>query len=405
MSACDDLPPDPQADLAAVDAATKAANGDDAELRRLAALTPIEYDRERLAAAERLSCRVTTLDDAVRRLRHEDASPDDGAATSLDRPEPWPEPVDGAALLNDISVLVSRYLVLPPAAADAVALWVLHTHCHDAADHAPVLAITSPEKRCGKTTLLHVITAVVPVPLSTANISAAAVFRAVERWRPTLLIDEADTFLCGDDDTLRGVLNSGHCRASAFVIRTVGDDHEPRRFSTWSPKVIAAIGSLPGALADRSIDIRLQRARPGDKRQRYRPCHVAPHTDELYRRAARWAADHLAGLADADPGLPEALHDRAQDNWRALIAIADAAGGEWPERARAAALALSGADATEDKSRGVMLLSDIRAVFRDRGCTRIASSDLSGALGRWKIGRGQSGGAANRSPPRGWRVS
>jgi putative DNA primase/helicase len=75
-------------------------------------------------------------------------------------------------------------------------------------------------------------------------VTAPVVFRAVEKWKPTLLIDEADTFL-HDSDELRGVLNSGHNRRSAIIIRTVGEDHEPKQFSTWCPKVISKIGKLP----------------------------------------------------------------------------------------------------------------------------------------------------------------
>ena len=177
------------------------------------------------------------------------------------------------------------------------------------------------------------------------------------------------------------MLNSGHSQATAYVIRTAGEDHEPRRFGTWAPKAIALIGSLPATLADRSIDIRMHRKRPGDRVERFRDRRHGPALDVLCRKAARWAADHLAVLADADPDVPEALNDRAQDNWRALIAIADEAGQGWPELARAAALALSGAEAAEDHSRGTMLLADIRAVFVDRGVERLSSTELARALG------------------------
>ena len=60
------------------------------------------------------------------------------------------------------------------------------------------------------------------------------------------------------------------------------------------------------------------------------------------RQAARWAADNFDNLIDPDPAIPQALNDRAADNWRPLLAIADMAGGEWPQRAREAACVLSG---------------------------------------------------------------
>lgn len=377
------MPTDLQDRISGADAASASATSDDAELERLAALSPLDYDRQRAAAAKRLACRASTLDAEVGRFRPraEALAAGKGSPLTLDRPNPWPESVDCASLLSDIAEVVTRYVVLPPAAADAVALWVLHAYAHDAADHSPLLAITSPEKRCGKTTLLQVVTALVPAPLATSNISPAAIYRTIEACQPTLLIDEADTFLRSDDDILRGVLNSGHSRTSAYVIRTVGEDHEPARFPTWAPKAIACIGKLPGTLTDRSVEIRLQRAMPGAKPKRYLPRRVADQMASLCSRAARWAADHLNGLTDADPRLPDVLHDRAQDNWRPLIAIADAAGGEWPDRARRAALALSGAHAPDEQSIGTTLLFDIRDIFRARGCDRLASCELAAALG------------------------
>ena len=246
MSILDPLPADLRAEVA--------AEGENAELMQLAALDPLAYDRQRRVAAEKLGCRVSTLDEMVTASRCVlENSSGDGAAVSFEAPEPWPEPVDGAALLQEMVATFGRFLTLPPMTADALALWVMHAHCHQAADVSPILALTSPEKRCGKTRTLTLLGRLVPKPLTTANITTAAVFRSVEKWRPTLLIDEGDSFL-GDNEDLRGVLNSGHSQATAYVIRTVGEDHEPRRFGTWAPKAIALIGSLPATLADRSIE-------------------------------------------------------------------------------------------------------------------------------------------------------
>jgi len=62
----------------------------------------------------------------------------------------------------------------------------------------------------------------------------------------------------------------------------------------------------------------------------------------LRRQARRWCEDNLNILTAADPTVPETLTDRAADNWRPLLAVADRAGGAWPIRARDAALVLSG---------------------------------------------------------------
>ena len=163
-----------------------------------------------------------------------------------------------------------------------------------------------------------------PKPLSTANITMPALFRTIELARPTLLIDEADAFL-KDNDDIRGMLNAGHGR-SLRVIRTVGEKFEPRSFSVFTPTAIAGIGSLPETLEDRSITIALRRRKKDEPITRLRRDRM--HLSVLGRRSARWAADNGNAPADADPALPDELGDRAQDNWRPLIAIADAISAE-----------------------------------------------------------------------------
>lgn len=152
-----------------------------------------------------------------------------GREVQLDDPEPWADPVGGGTLLNAIAATFSRYLVLPKQANVALALWVLHAYAFDAWFTSPFLAITSPAKRCGKTLLLIVLGALVPRRLFASNVTPAVLFRTIEKYRPVLLIDEADTFV-RDNDELRGVLNSGHTRTTAVAIRAVGDDHDPRAF-------------------------------------------------------------------------------------------------------------------------------------------------------------------------------
>jgi len=146
--------------------------------------------------------------------------------------------VDGAELLSEVAATFARYVALPPF---AVALWTVHTHALEGAAASPLLALTSPEKRCGKTTTLSLLARLVPRPLLSSNISPAALFRIVEKYCPTLLVDEADSFL-RDKEELRGILNSGHTRDAAYVVRTVGDDNDPCRFSTWAPKAVALAG-------------------------------------------------------------------------------------------------------------------------------------------------------------------
>jgi putative DNA primase/helicase len=302
-----------------------------------------------------------------------------GRSLLLESPKPWPEQVDGSDLLGEIVAAIRRYVVLVCGAEVAIALWVLLTHAFDAWTIAPYLTLVSPEKRCGKTTTLDVVAAIVPRKLPAANISPAALYRTVEMVIPTLLIDEADTFL-GRNEDLRGILNAGHTKSTAVVIRTVGDDHTPRQFSTWCPKFIASIGAVPSTIGDRSILIPMRRRAPGENVARLRRDRIGAEMEPLRRKAARWAVDHIGELGDADPAVPSELHDRAQDNWRPLLAIADAIGGSWSDRARKAALSLNGADSSDNQSLGVRLLADIQILFKSEFADQLPSEKIVKAL-------------------------
>jgi putative DNA primase/helicase len=348
-------------------------------VERLAALGALEYDRLRKSEAEALGVRLATLDDAVKGARPKDdlVSASGGRALSLPDTEPWPDPVSGAAVLDDVSAAFIRHLALPTGAADALALWCAYTHAFEAFPISPRLAITSPEKRCGKTTLLRMLAMVCERVLQAANITPAAMFRAIELARPTLLVDEADTFLEGREE-LRGVLNSGHAR-DGCVIRTVGDDHEPRQFSTWAPCAIAMIGRLPDTLADRSIAVPMRRRVAGEGIERLRFDRPQQFEGQR-RRLARFMLGARRTLESCDPDMPAQLHDRAADNWRVLFAIADAAGGDWPARVRVACLALNVGE-TDADTIGATLLRDVQASFALRGNpVRLSSADLCQAL-------------------------
>ncbi len=350
----------------------------DAEIERLSKLSLVAYERERSAAARRLGMRATVLDRLVKGKRQPEAANGQGQPLDLPTPEPWPDAVDGAALLSEMTAAIRKYVVMEAGCPEAVALWMLHAHALDAFQISPRLGITSPEKRCGKTTALDVVQSLAPRPLSTSNTSAAAIFRTIEAAQPTLLIDEADTFLTNSEE-IRGVLNSGHRRSGAFVLRLVGDNHEPRQFSTWAAVAIALIGKLPDTLQDRSIRIRMRRRLPSESIAQFR----ADRTDDLKilaRKAARWANDNLETLRAMDPAMPPTITNRDADNWSPLLAIADAVGGEWPGRARAIAETMTDKAKDDDQSLRTMLLEDIRSVFATKGVDKLPSAELVEAL-------------------------
>ncbi len=348
----------------------------DAEIRRLASLSVLQYARQRDDAAKRLGVGLGMIDRLVKAERDKTAGAGtQGRPLSFPQIEPWPDPVDGAALLDDLVVVISKHIVMADYAVHATALWIIHTYLLDVTDITPRLGIMSPEKGCGKSTLLKLLKSLVYRPLLATNVSAPGVFRVVEMMRPTFLIDEADTFL-PDNEPLRGILNAGHERGSE-IVRPVGEDHVPHLFSTYAACAVAQIGRLPDTIADRSIRIELRRRKPGDRIVELRHGRTG-HLDELARRVARWASDNAERVHAIDPAVPPGVFNRTADNWRPLLAIADAAGGDWPECARlACAAAVAGA---EDESVKALLLADIRAIFAEKSTDHLSSADLVEAL-------------------------
>lgn len=348
-------------------------------IKKLAALNSIEYDRVRVERAKELCIRVGVLDKAVESERGSNLEEETGASILFPEIEPWPKPVDAAGLLTDIATAINRVAKLPPHSDAAMALWVLFTYCIDAFFIAPILNVTSPEKRCGKSIVLGILQKLVFKAIQASNITGAAMFRCIDAWSPTLIIDEADTFVTGEKEELRGIINSGHSRSTAFVIRTVGDDHEPTRFSTWCAKCMAGIGHLPDTVKDRSIIIALRRKLTSEKVEKLQHVDDAIF-EELVSKCVRFAQDNMQALRLARPEIPEALNDRAADNWEPLFAIADIAGGDWPQIARDAALGLAGVE-KESVSINVELLRDIKDVFdRKNGRSSLRTHELIDAL-------------------------
>jgi putative DNA primase/helicase len=233
----------------AIDGAAEARVDWQAELARLAALPAIAYDQQREAAAERLGCRVGTLDREVARIRGETGEDTavSGEALNLADPELWPESVDGAALLQEIDAALGRHVIMAVEGRHAVALWAVFSFSLDSFSFAPRLLVKSPQRRCGKTTLLDTLLELCRRPVPASNISAPALFRTIARGSPTVVLDEADTFMRQNEE-LRGLVNSGHRRSLAFVIRNVerNGDFEPRKFSTWCAwRSPASAGSTP----------------------------------------------------------------------------------------------------------------------------------------------------------------
>jgi uncharacterized protein DUF3631 len=283
--------------------------------------------------------------------------------------------VEGALLLDELSACFRRHLSLPEGAPDAMALWAMFAWCHDAFQHSPRLALQSPLPRCGKTTAIRILKELVPIPLATSDITAAGIFRTVAKDAGrTIIIDELDTVINEDRSMLR-VLNSGHQRATASSVRCHPKTHHPEEYPTWAPFILAGIGQFPASLQKRSIVVPMPRAKPDENLE---PISEAAKLvlGQLKQRIETWAQRNMPKLRGAYPDMA-GFHNRLADNWRPLFAIADAIGGEWPERARRAAKVLTG---EIEPSEPLRILSMCWQIVKSNAADRIASEDLFAAL-------------------------
>lgn len=296
-------------------------------------------------------------------------------------PIPEYQPVTGDVLLKELHAALIAYVVFPsPEAADAVTLWIAATHAQPAWEHATRLAAVSPEKRCGKSRLLDVAVATSYHTLITVNISPAALVRSIGDDPPTLMIDEADAIFgtkkaADNHEDLRGIVNAGHQRNRPYIrwdITTRSPEHCP----TFAMAALAAIGRLPDTIMDRSVVIRMRRRGIGERVRPFRTRRDVPALHGLRDRVSEWVRANLDELADAEPDMP--LEDRAADTWESLIAVADLAGGDWPARARRAALKLVAEEneADVEASLGARLLADIRELYSSFTIGFMTSTEL-----------------------------
>ncbi|MGD1118350.1 MAG: DUF3631 domain-containing protein [Dehalococcoidales bacterium] len=270
-------------------------------------------------------------------------------------------------LLQETTNFIMRYVVLTADQVMAIALWVLHTYVFSAAEATPYLSITSPEKRSGKTRLLESLELIVIKPWFTGKVTAAVLARKVNDQCPTLLLDESDAAFKGEKEyaeALRALLNTGYRRGGvASLCVGSGDEISYADLSTFCPKAIAGIGKLPDTVADRSIPIILKRRTSVEAVDRFRRRKAEKIAQPLRKRMEQWANITIEKLKDCEPSIPNELDDRAADCWEPLLAIADMAGGEWPQKARSAAKNIMNGEAREDNSRGIRLLNNIKPVF------------------------------------------
>jgi len=196
--------------------------------------------------------------------------------------------------VGEVADFIGRFVVVPPEDRLVVASWVIASHMMDSWDRFPHLAITSPEKRCGKTRFLQLLELLVPNPVNSSNISPASIYRLIEANRPTLLLDEAQSLSrrgSESSETIREIFCAGIDQKSQ-TMRVGGPSHEVQKFSIYSPKIVALIGSLDGVLADRCIQVGLVRKTSQDNVERFRSRIVEPLGIELRERITEWVKEN-----------------------------------------------------------------------------------------------------------------
>jgi hypothetical protein len=281
------------------------------------------------------------------------------------------EVIDGAALLDEIEAFLARFVAYPSEAARiAHTLWIAHTWFMDSWESTPRIAFLSPEPGSGKSRALEVTEPLVPRPVHAVNTTPAYLFRKVsdEAGPPTILYDEIDTVFgpkAKDNEDVRGMLNAGHRRgAVAGRCVTKGRTVVTEELPAYCAVALAGLNDLPDTIRTRSVIVRMRRRAPGERVEPWRHRINGPEADPIAKDLARWAETSTDLLAW--PDMPVGIDDRDADVWEPLLAIADLAGGDWPPRARRAAVALVAAAAVDDKqSLGIQLLADLRTVFGD----------------------------------------
>lgn len=285
--------------------------------------------------------------------------------------------IDADDILNKIEKYISEHAILPRGASTAITLWMVGTYNMDCFRIFPRLTIYSPEKRCGKSTVLDLIEAFSFKSLLTSNMSMASIYRLIEDCQPTLIIDEADTFVATGNKEMVGIINSGHAKNRAYVTRCDGDNFLPKRFSTWTPMALASIGRVQPTIMDRSVVIPLRRKTQSETVKRIQH-DLYDAAKSVRQQLLKWSLDNAKNIT-ANPIEPPNLgNDRAVDNWLSLFSIANQVSPAWLKKCQ---LAYQHLNTFEDEPLlSTLLLEDIRTILTNHDEDKIPSADLVAKL-------------------------
>jgi len=295
--------------------------------------------------------------------------------------------IDGARLLGDVETFLARFVVYPGEPERiAHVLWIGHTWFMDTWESTPRIAFLSPEPGSGKSRALEVMEPLVPRPVHAVNTTPAYLFRKVsdDAGPPTILYDEIDTVFgpkAKDNEDIRGMLNAGH-RKGAVAGRCVvrGRAVFTEELPAYCAVALAGLDDLPDTIMSRSIVVRMRRRAPGELVEPWRLRINGPDATVLGDRLAEWANESQHRLGITWPDMPEGIEDRNADVWEALLAVADLAGGKWPDLARRSAVALVADTRGRSVSLGVTLLRDLRAIFTEAETDKLSTETILEAL-------------------------
>jgi putative DNA primase/helicase len=340
----------------------------------LAGMTPLQYAQELGRTAKKHKISIRLLEKAIDAVRVEKET------ESLLEPHwavtPAAEPVNAAKLIADINARILRHVAMPDHMALVIALWVAQTWIHEHGTYSPILLVTSAEKDSGKTTLMGVIGFMVRRAILSVSISPGALYRSIEKWNPSFVIDEADEAFENNPE-LRSVVNSGWTRGQG-VMRCDPDTNEPRRFPTFCAKAVALKGKrIPDTTLSRAIIVQLKRRLLSERIAHFTHLDDDDFAD-IRSRLARWAADNGKALGLVQPAMPDGFMNRGASNWQLIFAIADSLSSEAAKQAREAAEQI--ADIVDVSSAGVEALAGIRAIFEETGEDELPSATIVAKL-------------------------
>ena len=294
-----------------------------------------------------------------------------------------PRTIEVDGLFDRLEQFLGRFISYPSDAARvAHTLWIAHTWLMDQWESTPRIAFLSPEPGSGKTRALEVTEHLVPRAVHAVNTTPAYLFRKVSdaAGPPTILYDEIDTVFgprAKDSEDIRGMLNAGH-RRGATAGRCVVRGNAPvqtEELPAYCAVALAGLHDVPDTIVTRSVVVRMRRRAPGERVEPWRERINRPQAEPLAAELAAWSRPIKVMTW---PDMPDAIQDRDADVWEPLIAVADLAGGHWPERARVAAVALVARSLEQEPSIGMLLLRDLKRIFA--GYDRLTTASIVEAL-------------------------